>query len=102
VRLRVLLQIGTYGNVRTAVEARRGMAPAFSTAFRSGVCCPPKRLPTRLAAALLTRHPPRWRAGSVMGFLLSSLALLMLYGAIQLYRLCVPLRCARMSACMTA
>jgi len=54
------MMVGTYGNVRTAVEARRGMAPAFSAAYRSG---------------------------SVMGFLLSSLALLMLFGAVHLYRL---------------
>jgi len=54
------MMVGTYGNVRTAVEARRGMAPAFSAAYRSG---------------------------SVMGFLLSSLALLMLYGAVNLYEL---------------
>ena len=54
------MMVGTYGNVRTAVEARRGMAPAFSAAYRSG---------------------------SVMGFLLSSLALLTLFGAVHLYRL---------------
>ena len=54
------MMVGTYGNVRTAVEARRGMAPAFSAAYRSG---------------------------SVMGFLLSALALLMLFAAVHLYRL---------------
>ena len=49
------MKIATYANARTAVEARRGIAPAFMCAFRSG---------------------------AVMGFLLASLGLLNLFLAI--------------------
>ncbi|KIY91312.1 hypothetical protein MNEG_16652 [Monoraphidium neglectum] len=49
------MKIATYANARTALEARRGIAPAFMCAFRSG---------------------------AVMGFLLASLGLLNLYLAI--------------------
>ena len=46
------MKIATYANARTALEARRGIAPAFMCAFRSG---------------------------AVMGFLLASLGLINLY-----------------------
>jgi hypothetical protein len=52
------MKIATYANARTALEARRGIAPAFMTAFRSG---------------------------AVMGFLLASLGLLNLYLAIIVF-----------------
>ena len=50
------MSIGTFSNVRVAIEARRGMMQAFTAAFRSG---------------------------SVMGFTISSLALASLYAVIQ-------------------
>lgn len=53
------MKIATYANARTAVEARKGVAPAFMCAFRSG---------------------------AVMGFLLSGAGLLVLYVIILIYR----------------
>ena len=53
------MSIGTYANVRVAVEARRGMAAAFVAAFQGG---------------------------GAIGFSISGLALLMLYLTIQLFR----------------
>ena len=53
------MAIATYANARTALEARKGVAPAFMAAFRSG---------------------------AVMGFLLAGNALLVLYVLIQAYR----------------
>ncbi|GFR45263.1 hypothetical protein Agub_g6369 [Astrephomene gubernaculifera] len=52
------MQIATYANARTAVEARKGIAPAFMCAFRSG---------------------------AVMGFLLSGFGLLNLFLAISVF-----------------
>ncbi|GIL74438.1 hypothetical protein Vretimale_2132 [Volvox reticuliferus] len=52
------MQIATYANARTAVEARKGIAPAFMCAFRSG---------------------------AVMGFLLSGFGLLNLFLAITIF-----------------
>ena len=52
------MQIATYANARTALEARRGIAPAFMAAFRSG---------------------------AVMGFLLAGLGLLNLFVVIQVF-----------------
>merc|ERR1719506_3479035 len=52
--------IATYANGRTALEARKGVAPAFMTAFRSG---------------------------AVMGFLLSGLGLLVLFFTIVAFKL---------------
>jgi H+-translocating diphosphatase len=54
------MRIATYANARTTLEARRGVGPAFQTAFRSG---------------------------AVMGFLLSSLGLLVLYATIKVFGL---------------
>ncbi len=54
------MMIATYANARTALEARKGVAPAFMAAFRSG---------------------------AVMGFLLTSLALLVLFVLIFVYRI---------------
>ncbi|CAM0881157.1 unnamed protein product [Alopecurus aequalis] len=54
------MRIATFANARTTLEARRGIGAAFATAFRSG---------------------------AVMGFLLSSLGLLVLYIAIKLFGL---------------
>mmetsp|Transcript_12334 Transcript_12334/g.30187 ORF Transcript_12334/g.30187 Transcript_12334/m.30187 type:complete len:768 (-) Transcript_12334:1223-3526(-) len=53
------MAIATYANARTAVEARKGIAPAFAVAFRSG---------------------------AVMGFLLASLGLLNLFLTIIIFR----------------
>jgi len=53
------MAIATYANARTALEARKGLAPAFMVAFRSG---------------------------AVMGFLLTGNALLVLFGLISAYR----------------
>lgn len=52
------MAIATYANARTAVEARKSVAPAFAVAFRSG---------------------------AVMGFLLSSLGLLNLFITIMIF-----------------
>ncbi|XP_072954637.1 pyrophosphate-energized vacuolar membrane proton pump-like isoform X1 [Typha angustifolia] len=54
------MKIATYANARTTLEARKGVGKAFSTAFRSG---------------------------AVMGFLLASSALLVLFVAINLFRI---------------
>ncbi|KAM0867062.1 hypothetical protein ACQ4PT_042244 [Festuca glaucescens] len=54
------MRIATFANARTTLEARRGIGAAFATAFRSG---------------------------AVMGFLLSSLGLLVLYIAIKIFGL---------------
>ncbi|KAK9903954.1 hypothetical protein WJX75_001227 [Coccomyxa subellipsoidea] len=54
------MTIATYANARTALEARKGIAPAFMTAFRSG---------------------------AVMGFLLSSNGLLVLFITIKVFQL---------------
>merc|ERR1712159_719050 len=54
------MMIATYANGRTALEARKGVAPAFMTAFRSG---------------------------AVMGFLLSGLGLMILFMAIVGFKL---------------
>jgi Na+/H+-translocating membrane pyrophosphatase len=53
------MSIATYANARTSLEARKGVAPAFMTAFRSG---------------------------AVMGFLLAGNALLVLYLLITVYK----------------
>jgi H+-translocating diphosphatase len=53
------MSIATYANARTALEARKGIAPAFMVAFRSG---------------------------AVMGFLLAGNALLVLYVLMLVYR----------------
>ena len=53
------MSIATYANARTALEARRGVAPAFMAAFRSG---------------------------AVMGFLLAGNALFVLMVLILAYR----------------
>ncbi len=53
------MNIATYANARTSLEARKGVAPAFMAAFRSG---------------------------AVMGFLLAGNALLVLYVVIIMYR----------------
>lgn len=53
------MSIATYANARTALEARKGVAPAFMAAFRSG---------------------------AVMGFLLAGNALFVLYVLIMIYR----------------
>ena len=53
------MKIATYANARTAVEARKGIAPAFMCAFRSG---------------------------AVMGFLLSGCGLLVIYIVISIYK----------------
>ena len=53
------MSIATYANARTALEARKGVAPAFMAAFRSG---------------------------AVMGFLLAGNALFVLYAVIMLYK----------------
>ena len=52
------MQIATYANARTSLEARRGIAPAFMAAFRSG---------------------------AVMGFLLAGFGLLNLFVVIQVF-----------------
>ncbi|KAF0933514.1 hypothetical protein E2562_018596 [Oryza meyeriana var. granulata] len=54
------MKIATYANARTTLEARKGVGKAFITAFRSG---------------------------SVMGFLLASNGLLVLYIAINLFKM---------------
>lgn len=54
------MRIATYANARTTLEARRGVGAAFATAFRSG---------------------------AVMGFLLASLGLLVLYVTIKVFGL---------------
>ncbi|CAL9186131.1 unnamed protein product [Musa hybrid cultivar] len=54
------MKIATYANARTTLEARKGVGKAFITAFRSG---------------------------AVMGFLLASNGLLVLYIAINLFKL---------------
>ncbi|KAM0974365.1 hypothetical protein ACFX2C_017555 [Malus domestica] len=54
------MKIATYANARTTLEARKGVGKAFITAFRSG---------------------------AVMGFLLASSGLLVLYIAINLFKL---------------
>ncbi|GAX84433.1 hypothetical protein CEUSTIGMA_g11853.t1 [Chlamydomonas eustigma] len=53
------MKIATFANARTAVEARKGIAPAFMCAFRSG---------------------------AVMGFLLSGLGLLVLFACIASFK----------------
>lgn len=53
------MKIATYANARTAIEARKGIAPGFMCAFRSG---------------------------AVMGFLLSGAGLLVIYITIQIYK----------------
>lgn len=53
------MTIATYANARTALEARKGIAPAFMAAFRSG---------------------------AVMGFLLAGNALLVLYMVVLVYK----------------
>mmetsp|Transcript_34220 Transcript_34220/g.74815 ORF Transcript_34220/g.74815 Transcript_34220/m.74815 type:complete len:796 (-) Transcript_34220:121-2508(-) len=53
------MAIATYANARTALEAQKGIAPAFVVAFRSG---------------------------AVMGFLLTSLGLLVLFVIISVFR----------------
>ncbi|MEW5298026.1 MAG: hypothetical protein WDW36_001190 [Sanguina aurantia] len=52
------MAIATYANARTAIEARKGIAPAFIVAFRSG---------------------------AVMGFLLTGLGLISLFSAIMVF-----------------
>jgi inorganic pyrophosphatase len=52
--------IATYANARTTLEARRGIGAAFPTVFRSG---------------------------AIMGFLLASLGLLVLYATIKVFGL---------------
>ncbi|KAG8048189.1 hypothetical protein GUJ93_ZPchr0008g11788 [Zizania palustris] len=54
------MKIATYANVRTTLEARKGVGKAFITAFRSG---------------------------AVMGFLLASSGLVVLYIAINVFKL---------------
>ena len=54
------MKIATYANARTTLEARKGVGKAFITAFRSG---------------------------AVMGFLLAANGLLVLYIAINLFKL---------------
>lgn len=54
------MKVATYANARTTLEARKGVGSAFVTAFRSG---------------------------AVMGFLLASSGLLVLYVAINLFQL---------------
>merc|ERR1711967_15844 len=54
------MMIATYANGRTALEARKGVAPAYMTAFRSG---------------------------AVMGFLLSGLGLLVLFVTVVLMKM---------------
>jgi len=54
------MKVATYANARTTLEARKGVGRAFVTAFRSG---------------------------AVMGFLLASSGLLVLYVAINLFKL---------------
>ncbi|KAJ4768088.1 K(+)-insensitive pyrophosphate-energized proton pump [Rhynchospora pubera] len=54
------MKIATYANARTTLEAQKGVGPAFIVAYRSG---------------------------AVMGFLLASLALLVLYIAINVFKL---------------
>lgn len=54
------MRVATFANARTALEARRGVGPAFVVAFRSG---------------------------AAMGFLLASSALLVLYAAVNLFGL---------------
>ncbi|GMH40159.1 hypothetical protein BSKO_08063 [Bryopsis sp. KO-2023] len=53
------MKIATYANARTALEAKRGIAPGFMCAFRSG---------------------------AVMGFLLSGAGLLVMYITIEIFR----------------
>jgi inorganic pyrophosphatase len=53
------MKIATYANARTALEARKGIAPAFAVAFRSG---------------------------AVMGFALSGIGLLVLFILLEIYR----------------
>lgn len=53
------MRIATFANARTAVEARKGVAPAFMCAFRSG---------------------------AVMGFLLSGLGLIVLFFTIIAFK----------------
>ena len=53
------MKVATFANARTALEARKGIAPAFMTAFRSG---------------------------AVMGFLLAGLGLLVLYILTALFK----------------
>jgi inorganic pyrophosphatase len=53
------MKIATYANARTALEARKGVAAAFMTAFRSG---------------------------AVMGFLLASFGLASLFGSLLVFR----------------
>jgi inorganic pyrophosphatase len=53
------MMIATYANARTALEAQKGIAPAFVVAFRSG---------------------------AVMGFLLTSLGLIVLFVVISVFR----------------
>jgi len=57
------MKVAVYANARTAWQARHGYGPAFTTAFR---------------------------AGSVMGFTLVSLGLLMLLALIALFRVFIP------------
>jgi inorganic pyrophosphatase len=54
------MRIATYANARTTLEARRGIDAAFPTVFRSG---------------------------TIMGFLLASLGLLVLYATIKVFGL---------------
>ena len=54
------MKVATYANARTALEARKGIAPAFMAAFRSG---------------------------AVMGFLLAGLGLIVLYTMIAVFKI---------------
>ena len=81
------MMIGTYANARTALEARRGLAPAFALAFRSGVVMvrgmllllppPPRLVPRCLPEPRSKTHPSL--PLSPQGFSLSSLGLLVLF-----------------------
>ena len=100
------MKIATYANARVTVEARKGIAPAFEC----GV--PPPRLSSRVASHLpfsaklarktsCTRPGSRhgnshsrarrccaaFRSGAVMGFLLTSMGLIVLYVTLVAFRM---------------
>ncbi len=99
------MAIATYANARTAVEARKGIAPAFAVGEPWGEregdtlpCCKACGQDAPSERPLLCAHArcicTAFRSGAVMGFLLSSLGLLNLYLTIIIFsKVKVLLRC---------
>ena len=83
------MKIATYANARTALEARKGIAPAFmvgksrSHRARSQTACFDSNGQTDQHRSM---HCAAFRSGAVMGFLLAGNALLVLYFVILAFK----------------